>query len=139
MPMTPASAQNHVRIVSLLTLIGGIIGLLPGLVTLLIAAGFISFGTFGSNPGEMWLAGSIMGIVSIFLFMIGLPAVIAGFGLLARKPWARVLTLVIAVFNLFGFPIGTMLGAYQLWVLAMNEDTVAAYRHPEAAGVRDYV
>lgn len=139
MSMTPSSAQNHVRIVSLLTLIGGIIGLLPGILTLLIAAGFMSFGTFGNNPGEMWLAGGIMGIVSIFLFMVGLPAVIAGFGLLARKPWARVLTIVIAIFNLFGFPIGTILGGYQLWVLAMNDETIAAYKHPEISAARDYV
>lgn len=136
--MTSSNAQNHVRIVSLLTLVGGIFGLLPGIVTLLVAAGLMSAPFFGS-PGELWIAGSIMGIITIFLFMIGLPAVIAGFGLLARKPWARVLTIVIAIFNLFGFPIGTLLGAYQLWVLAMNEETIAAYRNPDAGAVRDYV
>lgn len=136
--MPSASAQNHIRVVSLLTLIGGVLGMLPGLLLLFVAAGLLSFGSFGSNPAEMLLAGGIMGLVALFLFMIGLPAVIAGFGLLARKPWARTLTLVIAVFNLFGFPIGTALGAYQLWVLAMNDETVAAFRNPPTPMARDY-
>ena len=137
--MTSASAQNHVRVVSLLTLIGGIIGLIPGVITMLIAAGLFAGGPFSGDMGGLWLAGGIMGVISFFLFMVGLPAVIAGFGLLARKPWARVLTIVIAIFNLFAFPIGTLLGAYQLWVLAMNEETIAAYRNPELSATRDYV
>ena len=139
--MTSASAQNHIRIVSLLTLVGGVIGLLPGLIMVLISAGLMSGAAFGGagNPGELFLAGGIVGVIALFLFVVGLPQVIAGFGLLARKPWARTLTLVIAVFNLFGFPFGTALGAYQLWVLAMNDETVAAYRSPELAAARDYV
>jgi hypothetical protein len=136
--MTSASAQNHIRVVSLLTLMGGVLGMLPGLLLLFVAGGLLSFGGFSSSPAETMFAGGIVGIVALFLFMIGLPAVIAGFGLLARKPWARTLTLIIAVFNLFGFPIGTMLGAYQLWVLAMNDETVAAFRNPPVPATRDY-
>ena len=138
MPMTSASAQNHLRIVSLLTLAGGVIALIPALITLLVAGGLMSFGPFGENPGEMLLAGGIVGFVALFLLLVSLPAVIAGFGLLARKSWARPLTLVIAVFNLFAFPIGTMLGIYQFWVLAMNEETVAAYKLGAEVPARDY-
>lgn len=137
--MTRTSAQNHVRIVSLLTLIGGILGLIPSLLMLLVALGVTTVGGFGGDPMAAMFAGGILSIIAILLVMVGLPAVIAGFGLLARKPWARGLTLVIAIINLFGFPIGTALGAYQLWVLGINEETVDAYRHPEAAGgMRDF-
>lgn len=136
--MTSASAQNHIRIASLLTLAGGVLGLIPSLVMLLVAGGLMSFGPFGENPGELLLAGGIVGFVALCFLVIGLPAVIAGFGLLARKSWARPLTLVIAVFNLFAFPLGTMLGIYQFWVLAMNEETVAAYKHGADVPARDY-
>ena len=136
--MTSASAQNHIRIASLLTLAAGVLGLIPGIITLLVAAGLTSFGPFGNNPGEMLLAGGIVGFVALCILLLSLPAVIAGFGLLARKPWARPLTLVIAVFNLFAFPLGTMLGIYQLWVLAMNEETVAAYKLGADMPARDY-
>ena len=136
--MTSASAQNHIRIASLLTLAAGMIGLIPGFIMLLVAGGLVSFGPFGENPGEMLLAGGIVGFVALCILMLGLPAVIAGFGLLARKSWARPLTLVIAIFNLLAFPLGTMLALYQFWVLAVNEETVAAYKLGADAPARDY-
>jgi hypothetical protein len=136
--MTSASAQNHIRIVSLLTLAGGVLGLLPSLVMLLVAGGLLTAGPFGTNPGELFLAGGIVGLIALCFLVIGLPAVIAGFGLLARKGWARPLTLVIAVFNLLAFPLGTVLGIYQFWVLAMNEETVAAYKYGADVPARDY-
>lgn len=137
--MTSASAQNHVRIVSLLTLVAGILGMIPTVVMLLVALGLSIGGPFSGNPLAMIGAGGVVAIVAICMLMLGLPALIAGFGLLARKPWARPLTLVIAIFNLFAFPIGTALAIYQFWVLAVNEETVAAYRGGHAAaGIRDY-
>lgn len=138
MPMTSASAQNHVRVVSLLTLVSGILALIPGLIMLLVAGGLVTFGPFNENAGELFLAGGIVGFMALFIVLLGLPAVIAGFGLLARKPWARSVTLVLGALNLLAFPLGTVLGIYQLWVLAMNDETVAAYRHGAEARERDY-
>ena len=42
---------------------------------------------------------------------------IAGWGLMKRDSWARVLTLVLAFISLFNVPFGTALGVYTLWVL----------------------
>jgi hypothetical protein len=42
---------------------------------------------------------------------------VAGWGLLKREPWARVVTLVLAFISLINFPFGTALGVYSLWVL----------------------
>lgn len=136
--MTSDSAQNHIRIVSLLTLVSGILAMIPTLLMLLVAFGLSIGGPFSDNPWGLLTAGGIVGIIAICLMVIALPTLIAGFGLLARKPWARPLTLLIAVFNLFAFPIGTMLGFYQLWVLAMNEETVAAYKLGADMPARDY-
>ena len=47
--------------------------------------------------------------------------VLVGIGLLKRKPWARVLALVVAVFALFSFPIGTIIAIYSFWVLTREE------------------
>ena len=41
----------------------------------------------------------------------------AGIGLLKRRQWARVLTLVLAVFDLMAIPIGTAFAVYAFWVL----------------------
>ena len=41
----------------------------------------------------------------------------AGFGLLQREPWARVVALVVGFLALLSVPVGTALGIYTLWVL----------------------
>jgi zinc-ribbon domain/Predicted membrane protein (DUF2127) len=42
---------------------------------------------------------------------------IVGWGLLDRRPWARILALVLGFLALLRFPFGTALGIYTLWVL----------------------
>jgi hypothetical protein len=56
-------------------------------------------------------------IVTVAITMAAL-ALVAGYGLLTRKPWGRVLAIVLGVLALFKFPVGTALGIYTLWVLA---------------------
>jgi hypothetical protein len=38
------------------------------------------------------------------------PPIFAGWGLLRREPWARVLTIVLSFLALFHIPLGTALG-----------------------------
>lgn len=126
--MTSESAHNHIRIVSFLTLGTGLLALIPALFVILAAFGVAAAGTFGGEPGGGILAGGIVSVIGFFMALMALPAIAAGFGLLARKSWARVLTLILAAIGIFAFPIGTLLAAYQFWVLAINEETTAAYR-----------
>ena len=43
---------------------------------------------------------------------------VTGWALLTRKPWARVLALVMGSLSLLRIPVGTGVGIYTLWVLA---------------------
>ena len=65
------------------------------------------------------LAGSAL---VIFLLAVSLPGLITGIGLLKFQPWARIVGIVLAAINLINIPIGTILGAYGLWVL-LNKET----------------
>jgi hypothetical protein len=65
------------------------------------------------------LAGSAL---VIFLLAVSLPGLIAGIGMIKLRPWARIVGIVLSAINLIGFPIGTILGAYGLWVL-LNKET----------------
>ena len=47
---------------------------------------------------------------------------IAGVGLLYFKAWARIVGIVLSAIALLGFPWGTILGVYGLWVL-FNKQT----------------
>jgi len=58
------------------------------------------------------LAGSIL---VVLIFTLSIPGIIAGIGLLRRRPWARILAIVLSVLNLIVVPIGTLLGMYGLW------------------------
>ncbi len=56
-----------------------------------------------------------------FLTTISLPGLLAGYGMLTRKSWARILGIIVAILDLFNVPIGTAIGLYGLWVLTADE------------------
>jgi hypothetical protein len=117
---------NHVRILGVLHLALGGLGLLAALCLLLIfggVTGIIGWAA-GSDP-EAMVAIPIIGIIAcvvIFLVLIlSVPCLIAGYGLLQFRPWARILTIILSVLNLFHVPFGTALGIYGIWVLLSLE------------------
>ncbi len=67
---------------------------------------------------------SLPGFRSVFAFLFTitlLPALIAGFGLLAEKKWARTLAQILGFVNLVNIPLGTMVGIYTIWALMKDE------------------
>jgi hypothetical protein len=77
------------------------------------------------------LAGSAL---VIFLLAVSLPGLITGIGLLKFQPWARIVGIVLAAINLINIPIGTILGAYGLWVL-LNKETERLFTGTPPAAV----
>ena len=67
------------------------------------------------------ILGIIGGALALIALTLSIPGIVAGFGLLKRKPWARILTIVLSVLNLINIPFGTALGIYGLWVLFSQE------------------
>jgi hypothetical protein len=62
--------------------------------------------------------------------IVSLPCIIAGFGLLRYRQWARTLTIVLSAVNLMNVPLGTALGLYGLWVLLSPETEPLFAVHP---------
>ena len=60
----------------------------------------------------------IIGMLFVASAAVG---ILAGWGLLERRPWARTLAIVVAFINLLDMPFGTALGVYTLWVLLPAE------------------
>src|SRR5438105_7315126 len=94
------------------------------LIGLLMFLAFLGIGAFAGVAGAL-PAIPILGGVGAFVFFIilavYLPGLLAGIGMLSYAPWARILAIVISVFQLFYFPIGTALGAFGLYVLCNSE------------------
>jgi len=66
-------------------------------------------------------AGWIAGVAGLTTIALGAGVAAAGSGLLQYKSWARVLSIIMSIFLLFKFPVGTAVGVYGLWVLFSQE------------------
>ncbi len=112
--------QEHVRLVGILWMAYSALSVVGGVVLVVVAQTF--FGgvmRFPNGPPPEFI-----GWLRPFLTFIGglvlveaAAGFIAGWGLLQREPWARVVTLVVGFISLFNVPLGTALGIYTLWVL----------------------
>ena len=65
------------------------------------------------------LFGLAIGI--LFSAAFGVLLVIAGVGMLSMRNWARIMTIILAIVMLPGFPVGTLLGVVALWYLFQDE------------------
>lgn len=109
---------THVKVIAWLQIIYGLFTLC---IALLVFGGTVVGSMFS---GSMWgmVGGSILGsFLGLFIGARGALGVIAGWGLLTLRPWARILTIVLAILGLFSFPFGTALSIYMLWVLFSSE------------------
>ncbi|RME49445.1 MAG: hypothetical protein D6791_00715 [Chloroflexi bacterium] len=68
----------------------------------------------------------LFGVAVILLF--GGAFAIVGWGLWQLKEWARVGAIVLAILQLPGLPIGTVVGALTLWYLLSDPDAKAAFQ-----------
>jgi len=116
---TPVSrVQQHIQVLAVLWLIAGGLVVIPAIFVLTLGM-TLPFSVSPDVPAGALLAGPLIAtVVTIVLLILGLPSLLAGWGLWTRKPWARILAIVLAIIALFSFPFGTALGIYTLWVLA---------------------
>jgi hypothetical protein len=110
--------ENHIKIVALGNMALGALSMLAGVVVV------VAMGGAGLLTGELGSAialGSLGLIIGMVVGVLGLPQFIGGLGLLGRKNWARYVLMVTSAISLLGFPVGTLLGGYSLWVLTNND------------------
>ncbi|HEY7390972.1 MAG TPA: zinc ribbon domain-containing protein [Bryobacteraceae bacterium] len=118
---TQGRVARHVRIVALLWLILSGFRLLSAVTLMGIGRGGIYI------PGMPFFVHQMLsGIGFVFLIAAAL-GLAAGWGLLQRESWARMLAIVMGILNLFDPPFGTAIGIYTLWVL-LPTDSEREYR-----------
>src|SRR4030095_15829417 len=84
-----------------------------GLLYYLGAVGMALVGVSGLFAGRE--PGTGTGI-SLLLLGLGVGYAFAGWGLRGLRPWGRIIGIVLAGFGLLGFPIGTLINAYILYL-----------------------
>ena len=125
--------DTHVKVVGVLYLALSAIGVLAAVFLLLTLGGTAGLVGAVADPEDAAISIPIIGITGMALVMmllaVSLPGLIAGWGLLSYRPWARILAIVLAILHLFNIPFGTALGVYALWVL-LNRNTEKLFTPP---------
>lgn len=110
--------KKHINVAAILQIVFGSLNVI---IAMAIAFAFGFADQFVDDPTAMKVLG-IVGTPLVVLFLLFGGAMIAGgVGMLSCKPWARVLTLVMAAIGLLNIPIGTLKGVYIIWVLVQQE------------------
>ena len=111
--------DTHVKIVGWLWIVNGMLSILMAIIGLAV----INWPGTIPSPRDSLLAST----GALCFFLPGIIAyIVAGYGLLKYKGWARILAIILAILNLILFPIGTALGIYTL-VIMFNDETKALF------------
>ena len=118
--------DTHVKVLGILHIALGFLGAVGALAVLVIFGGIAGIvGISASADPDARLAipilGAVGGVIAVFILLVSVPGIIAGFGLINYRPWARILTIILSAINLISIPIGTALGIYGLWVLLSSQ------------------
>lgn len=119
--------ESHKRILGILFIISGVLRIL-GMVFLM---GFFSvilpFIIEEVSADEVWvfelIEKSIQLVGWAFIIIFSIPRIIAGVGLLNKKPWALLIALIWGCLGVFSFPLGTALCGYTIWVYIEDNKT----------------
>jgi hypothetical protein len=117
--MEDSKMKKHVTVVGAIQIGFAILGLI-GAVVVFFALSFARSQVNGDETGEIVLRFLSISIPLLLVFLSTL-GLVGGIGLLAYKPWARYLVIVVAALGCLNIPIGTLKGVYFLWVLLQDE------------------
>jgi hypothetical protein len=121
--------ERHVKVLGILWLAISALRLIPGLAALSFGGHLLRFVPFEFR-GIVAPIASVIGVALVASAAVGIAV---GWGLLDRRPWARVLAIVMGVISLIHLPLGTALGIYTLWVLLPRDSELEYQRLSRAA------
>ncbi len=127
--------EKHITAVGALRIGWGICGILLAAIVLFftVGVGLLAYELDGEEEALAILSAIGMPVALVILVFSG-ASIIGGIGILRRRNWARYLTMVLSVMDLFHIPHGTALGIYCIWALVQDETTrlFAAPQRPQA-------
>jgi hypothetical protein len=110
--------QQHATVLGWLHIFGNAIMFLLGCFVFALLWGI---GVATGDSEATRILGIVGTSVGALLVVLGIPGIVAGYGLLRRKAWGRILAMVVGFLGLVNFPIGTAIGIYTFWVLLQGE------------------
>jgi hypothetical protein len=69
-------------------------------------------------------------IFTSIVISVNILGIVGGYSILKKKRWARRAVIVVSIIELIGFPVGTIIGVYSLWIL-FNKDVKALFKRQQ--------
>jgi len=133
----PNRVQAHIRLLGILWLALSALNAVAGIVLFVLANTlFAHLHELPNVPPDV-PAGFLHALFSAiggFVLLKAAFGFFAGWGLLQREPWARMMTIVLSFIALFNIPLGTALGIYSLWVLLPAQSELEYEQATRSAG-----
>lgn len=116
--MNEKELEQHVPILGVLHLVSGALFAVIGIFLFVFLGGI---GAVSLDPTAFRVLIVVGFTTGILLVVLSLPGMVAGYGLLKRRSWARALAVAVGILNLFNVPFGTVIGVYTLYVLLQTD------------------
>jgi len=138
-PVYVSRVRRHLQTLGVLWCVYGVYRLVQGLIAMTFLRAFAMHAFSGDWPFWAYYHGpspapwmhAIVPVIATVTVVWTAAALLAGYSLLTRGPWGRVLAIVVAILSLIRIPFGTALGIYTLWVLAPG---VSSMEYEEIVG-----
>ena len=125
-PVYVSRVRRHLQTLGVLWCVYGVFRLVQGLIAMTFLRAFTMHAFSGDWPFWAYYHGPspapwmhvMVPVIATVTVVWTAGALLAGYSLLTRRPWGRVLAIVVAILSLIKIPFGTALGIYTLWVLA---------------------
>jgi hypothetical protein len=122
--MLPSVLQGrvarHIKTLAILWMIVGAFWLIPAFGILIAGSMAGIFIPMGNEIGRT-VGPFVLHLVGSIFLLIAAGGLAVGWGLIQRRPWARIIAIVLGFIALLHPPLATALGIYTLWVLLPAE------------------
>lgn len=119
--------DKHWTVLGVLFLLLGLMGLVGMLVVFTVfSIGSAVLGTAALHEPDIprvlaFLPAGFAVFICCAIAFTAIPSLVAGYGLLQRRGWARVWALIAGIINLPSFPFGTGVGVYAIWFFLQSD------------------
>jgi hypothetical protein len=114
--------EKHAQLIGILWVVYGALSLLGGAVVIIALTAVSCIPEMGDiGPQVLRIVGLSVGA---FLFVLAIPKIVGGLGLLKHHEWARILVMILSFLSLLNIPLGTALGVYSI-VYLMKPEMIA--------------
>ena len=120
--------DKHITAVAALFIAFGVLGVFFALIVLVAVVGG---GLASGDRDAIWITGIVGPAIAVPFLLFGALEIVGGLALLQRRPWARIMVLILSFLSLLIIPIGTAYGIYAIWVL-MQDETVRLFAAMDA-------